>query len=210
MEVTTPAGACGVLSLTALTLHQGQTNAELYAALKNIGGTPACSPAFSVTVFDRAENAVATGIAGVLVRHFYRLVDGSNTLAACVGPGDVSLLSIRDLPPELVISDVGRLEYRCTFWALDVVPAGSLSVADVRSLPGDSSVTFAGSLVNGLDVALDTPSVAVFPLNRVGRPLGVALGAGAAQLPPGASWDFETTPVSDAGVEQAAYPTSGP
>ncbi|HEX2873866.1 MAG TPA: hypothetical protein VHP33_21570 [Polyangiaceae bacterium] len=208
--MTTPAGACGVLSLSALTLHQGQTNTELYAALKNIGGTPACSPAFSVTVFDKAENAVATGIAGVLVRRFYRLVDGSNTLAACVGPGDVSLLSIRDLPAELVIDDVGRLEYRCTFWALDVVPAGSLSVADVRSVPSESGVTFTGSLVNGLDVALDTPSVAVFSLNRVGRPLSVALAAGDAQLPPGKSWDFETNPVNDAGVEQAAYPTSGP
>lgn len=210
MEVTTPAGACGVLSLTALTLHQGQTNTELYATLKNVGGTPACSPAFSVTVFDRAENAVATGIAGVLVHHFYRLVDGSNTLAACVGPGDVSRLSIRDLPAELVIDDIARLEYRCTFWALEVEPAGSLTVSGVRSVPNASGVTFTGSLVNGLDVPLDTPSVAVFSLNRVGRPLSVALAAGDAQLLPGKSWEFETSPVNDAGVEQAAYPTSGP
>jgi hypothetical protein len=138
------------------------------------------------------------------------VVDGSNTLAACVGPGDVSLLSIRDLPAELVIEDIARLEYRCTFWALEVEPAGSLTVSDVRSVPSDSGVAFTGSLVNGLDVPLDTPSVAVFSLNRMGRPLSVALAAGDAQLLPGKSWDFETTPVSDAGVEQAAYPTSGP
>jgi hypothetical protein len=145
-----------------------------------------------------------------LVRHFYRLVDGSGTLAACVGPGDVSLLSIRDLPAELVLDDVGRLEYRCTFWALDVEPAGSLTVSGVQGVPSDAGVTFKGSLDNGLDVAVDTPSVAVFSLNRVGRPMGVALAAGDAQVLPGQSWAFETTPLSDAGVEQAAYPTSGP
>ena len=178
--------------------------------MKNSGGTPACSPAFSVEVFDKAENAVATGIAGLLLRQFYRLKDGSGTLAACVGPGELAMAAIRDLPADLVIDDVGRVLYRCTFWALEVEPAGDLSVTDLSRVPRDTGVAFTGSLVNGLDVALGTPSVAVFSLNRAGRPLGVALSDSSVEVPPGGSWDFETDPVSDPGVEQAAYPTSGP
>jgi hypothetical protein len=38
----------------------------------------------------------------------------------------------------------------------------------------------------------------------------MALGRGQAELPPGGSWSFETSTVSEPGVAQAAYPAGGP
>ena len=203
-------GGCGVLHVTALTLRQGPSNAELYVALRNDGSAPACSPAFTAEVFDKSEQSLAQGLGGLLVQHFYRLADGSGTIAACVGPGDISMIAIRDLPSELVLEDVSQVVYRCNYWALKVTPIAGISISDVKAVARDGGVTYTGTLVNELDVALNDPSVAIFPVNSVGRPLGVALSGATLQLPPGGSWQFETNSVGDPGVDQAVYPASGP
>ena len=48
-------------------------------------------------------------------------------------------------------------------------------------------------------------SVSVFPLNRVGRPLGVATSSATLDVPPGGAWTFETSTVDDPGVAYAAF-----
>ena len=202
-------GGCGVLHVTALTLRQGPSNVELYVALRNDGSAPACSPAFTAEVFDKSEQSLAQGLGGLLVQHFYRLADGSGTIAACVGPGDVSMIAIRDLPSDLQLQDVSQVVYRCNYWALQVTPIPGISISGVKAVARDGGVAYAGTLVNELDVALNNPSVAIFPVNRGGRPLGVALGGATLQLAPGSRWDFETDAVSEPGVDQAAYPASG-
>ena len=90
------------------------------------------------------------------------------------------------------------------------MPGDGISITDVRTVARDAGVAFAGTLVNGFDVPVSSPSVAIFPVNRAGRPLGAALARGATPLPPGDSWSFETGTVSDAGVDHAAYPAGGP
>jgi hypothetical protein len=210
LTVTPHPGGCGALDVVALTLRAGPSNGELYAALKNGGETPACSPAFSVQLFDRTEQMLGNGLAGLLVQRFYRLTDGSNTIAACVGPGDTTMVAITDLPADLALTDVARVEYWCNFWALDVVETNGLRLSNVRTVMREDGVAYAGALENGFDVALEGPTVAVFPLNRAGRPLGVARGQGTLAIPPGGAWDFETDTVSDAGVAFAAYPAGGP
>lgn len=209
LSVSTRPGGCGALTVVALTLRQGPSNGELYAALRNDGDTPACSPAFSVEVFDKTEQSVATGLGGLLVRRFYRLTDGSDTIAACVGPDDVTMVAITDLPSDISIDDVGRILYWCNFWALDLVPIDGISITGVRTVTQGTGVAYTGTLVNGFDVALSSPSVAIFPINRVGRPLGVAVRRGTVEVPPGGSWDFETNTVSEPGVDHAAYPAGG-
>jgi hypothetical protein len=144
------------------------------------------------------------------VQHFYRLADGSDTIAACVAPGDVAMIAITDLPSEIAIEAVGRVVYWCNYWALDVVASDGIGITDVRAVARGAGVAYAGTLVNGFDVPLSSPSVAIFPVNRGGRPLGAALGRGTAPVAPGDSWDFETSSVSEVGVDQAAYPASGP
>ena len=52
------------------------------------------------------------------------------------------------------------------------------------------------------------PSIRVFPLNRVGRPLGVAKGGDASQVAPGGTWTFQTDTVDAPGVSCAAFPAA--
>jgi hypothetical protein len=209
LNVTARAGGCGVLDLVALTLQRGADNGELYAALRNNGVSPACSPSFSFEAFDADGQPVATGLGGLLVKRFYRLTDGSQTVAGCVGPGDVAMVAITDLPAELELEDVDEVVYGCNFWMLDVSPIDGISIGDVKVVTRGRSTAYAGALFNGLDVTLSSPSVAVFPVNSVGRPLGVAFSNGVVDVPPGGSWEFETNTVNEAGVDSAAYPAHG-
>ncbi len=210
LTVTARAGGNGVLSVLALTLRKGAEGGELYAAVKNVGDTPACSPAFSVELFDKDEQSLGQSVGGLLVRRFYRLTDGSETIAACVAPGDVSMIALTELPLALAAEDVARVEYWCNYWVLDVTPIPGIDISSLRAVSRDAGVAYTGTFVNRFEVPMSSPSVAVFPLNRAGRPLSVAMSRAAAELPPGGSWDFETSSVSERGVAQAAYPTGGP
>ena len=198
-------GGNGVLDVIALTLRKGPTNTELYAALRNVGDRPACSAAVSIELYDKNQSSLAVGIGGLLTQHFYRVSDGSDAIAACVGPGDVAVGAITDLSPDIAIEDVGYAVYRCPYFALDVVPIEGLAISQVKSVTSSAGTAYTGTLVNGLDVAMGNPSVAVFPVNRVGRPLGMATGSGTVEIPPGGSWAFETNAVDALGVDQFAY-----
>lgn len=207
LTVNALAGGNGVLDVIALTLRKGPSSTELYAALRNDGDIPACAAALSVELFDETEHSLASGIGGLLTQHFYRLTDGSGTIAACVGPGDVTMAAVTDLPADIVIEDVETIVYRCPYFALDVVPIDGLTIGQVKSEARSTGTAYTGTLVNGLDVAVNDPSVTVFPVNRVGRPLGMATGSGTGEIPPGGSWAFETNSVGAPGVDHAAYPT---
>lgn len=211
LDVTAKPGGCGPLELVGLTLQRGPSSNELYAALKNAGDAAACSPAFSVELSDASEQFLATGLGGLLVQRFYRVADDSATVAACVGPGDTAMIAITDLPSEIEVQNVGSVVYWCNYWAVDGAPVvAGISITEVRAVVGEAGITYTGALVNALDAPLSSPSVAIFPLNRVGRPLGVARAHGLDDVPPGGRWPFETNAVHDAGVAHAAYPEHGP
>jgi hypothetical protein len=199
-------GGNGVLELIALTLRKGPSSTELYAALKNKGDVPACDAALSVELFDTREESIAAGIGALFTQHFYRLTDGSETIAACAGPGDVTMAAVMDLPSDIEIDDVGTIVYRCPYFALDVVPVDGLSLDKMKSVTRSAGSAYTGTLVNELDVSVSNASVTVFPVNRVGRPLGVATGSGSDEIPPGGSWDFETESVDAPAIDFAAYP----
>jgi hypothetical protein len=206
VHVTPLEGGTGVLEVVALTLRRGSSNPELYAALQNVGEMPACSAALSIELFDRAENSLAAGISGLLTQHFYRLTDGSAAIAACIGPGDVSIGAVTDLPAELSIEDVGRIVYRTPYFGLDVVPIEGVQIRRLKSVTDASGTAYRGTLVNGLDASVANPSVTVFPVNRVGRPLAVAIGRDIVEVPPGGSWTFETDRVDTAAADYLAFP----
>lgn len=208
LTVTALPGGNGVLNVIALTLRKGPTSTELYAALRNDGDVPACHAALAVELYDRSQQSLAAGINGLLTQHFYRLTDGSDAIAACVGPGDVTMAAVTDLPSDIVIEDVGYVVYRCPYFALDVVPIDGLAISQVKTVTGGAGTAYTGTLLNGLDVAVRDPSATVFSVNRVGRPLGVAIASGTAQVPPGGSWAFETGPVDTPGTGHAAYPAA--
>jgi hypothetical protein len=206
LVVTALAGGNGVLELTALTLREGAGGLEVYAALSNQGDVHACSAALGLELFDADERSLAAGIGGLLTQRFHRLTDGSDTIAACVGPGDVTMAAITDLPAEISVEDVAHVVYRCPYFALDVVPIEGLDVRSVQRATGDAGTVYTGTLTNGLDAVVRNPSVSVFPVDRVGRPLGVAIASGVTDIPPDGQWAFETSSVDEPGVDQVAYP----
>jgi hypothetical protein len=206
LAVTALEGGNGVLELSALTLRAGPGGAELYAAVKNTGNLHACSAALSLELFDAGGRSLAAGIGGLLTRRFYRLTDGSGAIAACVGPGDVSMAAVTDWPSDLVVEDVASIVYRCPYFALDVEPIDGLSIEQVKSAVSDAGTVYSGKLVNGLDVSVRNPSVTIFPVNRAGRPLGAAIGSGTLEVPPGGSWMFEIEHADAVGVDYVAYP----
>lgn len=199
----------GVLALEAATLQKGPDGGELFAAIKNVGDTPACSPALSIEMFDASDQSLGVGLAGLLVNHFYQLASDASTTAACLGPGDVGMAAVTDLGSELEPEAVARVEYWFNYWNLEVVPIDGISITAVVRAPESAGVAYTGTLHNGFETPLDNPSVAIFPLNRVGRPLGVARSHGSETVAPGGTWDFETNTVTDAGVNQAAYSAGG-
>ena len=206
LKVRALPGGNGVLEVTALTLRKRDTTSELLAALKNNGNVPACHAAFAVELFDAGEQSLAAGITGLLTQQFYRRTDGSGTIAACVAPGERTLAAITDLPPELVVEDVSVVVYRCPYSALDVERIDGMVVERVEALARGGGIALAGTLVSSFKVSVNRPSVTVFVVDAVGRPLDFAIGTGDVQIPPGGKWDFETSAVEVSGAEYLAYP----
>ena len=210
LSVTRPTdGSSGAFALLALTLQQSLGQTEVYLALRNDGEAPACTAAFTVALLDANGDTLATGTRGLSARQFYRFkLDESAepTVAACVAPGEVTMGAILDL--ELVPLEGITLSYWLTYWNLsDLTPLqGAVTLENLRTVMRKGGVAYTGELVNEL---VDQPralAVSVFPVNRVGRPLGVASSQGSGELPPGGRWEFETTTVPDAGTGLAAYP----
>ena len=201
----------GVLDVTALTLKAGPTNLELYAALKNVGDIPACGAALSVELFDKNGESLAAGIGGLYTNHLYRLTDGSETIAGCIGPGDVTMATITDLPSSITPESVGSIMYTCSYFAVDVTPIDGPSLGPLTTVSENGGTAYTGTLVNRLPVALANPSVTVFPVNAAGRPLGVASARGSSDMPPTSSipecgsWAFRTSTVSAPGVGALAF-----
>ena len=202
LEVSPLPGGNGVLEVVALTLQRGADGTELFAAVKNTGDTPACDAAFSVELYDRAQQPLAAGIGGLRVQRFYALADEPSTIVGCVGPGDVAMASVADLPAELAIEDVTFAVYRCPYHALDVTPVDGLTVRWLRR----AGARYTGTLVNDFAVAVRDPAVTIYLMDRAGRPLAATSSAGSEVIPAGGSWMFETTPVTVSAVDYVAYP----
>lgn len=211
LDVSALEGGTGSLELVALTIRNGPTNTEVYASLKNVGDMYACDAGLSVELYDKDQQSVTAGIGALLTQHIYERTDGSGTAAACVAPGETTMGVINDLPDGIAIDTLGYAVYHCTYFVLDVVPlAGGFSVDQVQSVEVISGTTYTGNFVNGLDVAVENPSVTIFPLNRVGRPLGAATATSTDQVPAGGNWAFQTSVVTTPGVDFAAYPSAAP
>jgi len=209
--VTLEPGGAGVLDLFALTLRAGPDGLELYAALRNDGDVPACDAAFKVQLYDTAGQPLGDWINGLYTNHFYlyTLSDGSTTIAACASPGDVTMTEIATMASDIAVGDVGQVVYYYSYFALDAVLIDGLTVGEVDSVTTSAGTTaYSGTVINGLDMMVSDPSVTVFPLNRVGRPLGMVSAGDTSQVPAGGSWTFQTNTVDTPGVDYAAYPAA--
>ncbi|CAN97091.1 putative exported protein [Sorangium cellulosum So ce56] len=195
------------LELVAFTLVQGAAGPELYAAVRNDGETPSCDAGLMFYFIDKADQLVTTWGGSLLSGRLYRLDDGSGVMIPCIAPGEIAMTGSADLPGELVIEELGYLKHRFPAFTVDVVPVDAVTVSEVKTVGRGAGSAYTGTLENRLDVAVSDPKITVFPVNRAGRPLGMATSSAAADIPPGGIWTFETTTVGDVGAGHVAYPT---
>jgi hypothetical protein len=193
------------LTLLAFTLVQETTGPKFYAAVRNDGDTPSCEAGMTTYFVDKADQVVTESGNVLLSGRLYRMDDG--TIIACIAPGQVAMAAATDLPSSMMIDQLGYLKHLFpAFTVPGVVPIPGLSVSDVQIVATEAGNAYTGRVTNGLDVAVSSPAVTIFPVNRVGRPLGVATSSETSDIPPGGSWTFKTSAVYDLGVGYVAYP----
>jgi len=197
----------GGLKLIAFTLVREAKGQSLYAAVKNEGATPVCEAGMTTYFIDKTDQVVTSAGSVLQSKQFYRLDDG--VIIRCIAPGQIAMSAATDLPNEIVIEKLGYLQHRFPAFMIDgIAPIEGFDVSEVQTIARGDAKLYTGKLVNRFDKTVTDPSLAIFPMNRVGRPLGVATSKMATDLPPGSSWSFESTDVTDFGVGYAAYATA--
>jgi hypothetical protein len=195
------------LVLVAFTLVQEASGASLYAAVRNDADTPLCQPGMTTDFYDRSDQLITSVGSVVQTDRLYRLEDG--TILSCMAPGQVAMTAAIGLPDIVIVEELAYLKHLFPAFILQgIVPIPGLAISDVQVVATEVGHAYAGKLDNGLDVAVGAPHVTVFPLNRVGRPLGVATSDGQSDLPAGGTWSFRTNSVKDTGAGYAAFPSA--
>lgn len=193
------------LVLVAFTLVAGASGPAFYAAVQNVWSTPLCEAGMMIEFYDQAGQMLGSGASVLQSGRFYQLTDGSGTIITCIDPGQIAMTGETGLPDTIVVDQVGSMQHLFPSFNVAVTPAGGLAVSDLASVASAAGTTYTGAVANQLGSTLSNPTLSVFPVNRVGRPLGMATASRTTDLPAGATWMFQTTPVDDPGVGQAAY-----
>jgi hypothetical protein len=191
------------LVLIAFTLVPGATGPSFYAAVQNVWSTPLCEAGMMISFYDKNNQLVGTTASVLQSGSFYQMSDG--TVLPCVDPGQIAMTGATGLPSTVVIDQLGSLVHLFPSFNLTVVPVGTLAVSGVASAGADGGTGYTGVVTNQIGSTLSNPSVTIFPVNRVGRPLGMATASTTADLPAGGSWSFATGAVDDPGVGQVAF-----
>jgi hypothetical protein len=192
------------LVLVAFTLVLGPTGPAFYAAVRNDDVTPACNAGLVIYFLDKTGYTFTSAATGLRGGGLYQLPYGP--VVTCIEPGEVAMAASTSLPDAVVIDQLGSLQHQLPYFIIDgIVPIGRLSVSGVKTTAGSA---FTGTMTNGLATTVTSPSASVFPLNAVGRPLGLATASATVDVSAGATWTFETTAVDDPGVATAASATA--
>jgi hypothetical protein len=196
----------GGLTLVASTLVPGPRGPQLYAAVHNEGASPACEAGMTVNFKDKDGQIIATAAGALVSGRFYRLDGGAGVVIACVAPDQVAMTAMTAPPDRFVIEALGSLEYAFpAFLVPDIVAVEGIDVSDVRTVMTASGYAFTGTITNAFSEALSAPKVTVFPLNRVGRPLGVATSNTIPDLAAGERASFGTNSFDRAAAHHAAF-----
>jgi len=211
LPISLEVGGAGAFELFALTLRDEPNGLALYAALKNTDPTgPACDAALRVTLYDKSNQPIGMFINGLYTPHFYLYTIDANTttVAACASPGDIAMTRIDTMATDITVADIGSIVYYYSYFALDAVLLDGLTVTQVTPVTTGAGTSYTGTVLNRLSTMVSQPSVAVFPVNSVGRPLGLAKAGDDSQVPAGGSWTFQTSAVDMPGVNYAAFPSA--
>jgi hypothetical protein len=195
------------LVLVAFTLVPGVNGPSFYAAVQNVWPTPLCEAGMMIAFYDSAGQLMGSAASVLQSGRFYQVTDGSGAIIPCVDPGQIAMTGEMALPDTIVFDQVGSLQHLFPSFNVGVTPVGGLTVTGIETVASGQGTTYTGTVVNDLGSTLSGPSVAIFPVNRVGRPLGMATASATTDLAPGETWTFQTDAVDDPGVDQVAYAT---
>jgi hypothetical protein len=212
VEVRNVSGEESGFNVIASTLTDTSDGPALFAALRNDREISGCDAAVSFELFDHTGYSLGAWITALYSDQLFRRDDEMDGLVSCVDPGHEALIAVTDLPEDLAIDEVAVALYQLTYFDREILPFGlipvdEISVRDVSVLSRDGVSAFIGTLENGLDVAIESAAVTIFPVNDVGRPLGVATTTSMTDVAPDGTWEFETTTVVDPGDELLAFPS---
>lgn len=202
-------GPDGALSVYSWTLKGGPAGLELYAGICHKGEGTLCSVALQVEFYDQADQLIGSASGAVQSGRLFEFSQSPYPIS-CVVPGQTAMAALTSLPEGMALADVKSMGYRFPAFLIDdAVPLPGARVTSVEALSTAAGALFRGTLTNDSDSAISSPSVSVFPLNEVGRPLGNAVGAEALEIAPGGTWEFETNVVAgDGGAHQIAFATA--
>ncbi|HEX2733660.1 MAG TPA: hypothetical protein VHM70_18750 [Polyangiaceae bacterium] len=199
----------GELTLFASTLSQGPNGLELYAAVRNDGAAPLCGAAMSLEFYDHADQLLGTASGGIRSA-LYQFSDGSSLISIyCVAPGQTAMAAATTLPEGLTLDQLKYIGHRFPAFQIDdAKPVPGATLSQVEEVAKAEGTAYRGTVTNSADTPISDPKVAVFPVNGVGRPLGMATSAAMLEIPPAGTWSFETSTVSERGVDRAAFVTA--
>ncbi len=198
-------GVGGTLTVLASTLEEGADGLELYANICNAGDYPLCSAAMQVEFYDSADQLLGSTSTAVQSGRFYRFSESPYPIS-CVAPGQTAMAAATNLPEGLTLDDLTSMGHRFPAFQIDdAVPLPGATVSDVDAFETAGGAAFRGTVTNDSDAPITNPTVSVFPVNDVGRPLGVATATATLEIPPGGTWSFETSVIAERGVSQWAF-----
>jgi hypothetical protein len=167
---------------------------EWLTAIENTGTSQLCVLEIGSTFFDASNAELASGWKLVEVP-LARGVSGTGSLVRCLGPGQIGMaadtLTLNDLTDPTVVASV-RYSFRGLILT-DAVSTNDIVVTGVRIVVdsfGENQYT--GQMRNDSDVPVSNPSISIFGVNAVGRPLVEAMDIELTTIAPGASWTFTT------------------
>lgn len=212
LSVVNLSGEGKAVNVVAFTLVQRPGGPEVYAALRNDGDISACDAAISFEFFDHTEQSVGAWIGGVYAAQLYRRSDETGGLVACIEPGATAMVALLDLPESLALDELAATLYQLTYFDRDILPfelvaVDAFAVSGVETVNQGAETAFSGNFRNELEVPVNDAAVTIFPVNEVGRPLGVASSQADDAVPSKGSWEFRTTTVAEPGTDYVAFPS---
>jgi len=186
-------------------------NVEFLLAVRNTYGSPLC--ALSVDAIFRDAAGTEVGDAGAIVEGPpHRGVSGTGRLAAsCMSHGDVGMMAAGlFLRSGRSAGEIASGTYTVgAINLIDAVPTDDIVVTGLTTEPGMfGGHHFVGRVENrSTSSTFRNPSVSVFGLNAVGRPLFESGDIEILDIPRGGSWSFSTTPnVDETFASLVAFP----
>ncbi len=195
------------MEVVAHTAREGVLGTEWLMAVKNTGTAYLCAIDVQFSFLDAAGTELGSGF-GLLDVDLVRGCDGACGFTNCLGPGKVGMLVDTLALSDVDVSKIAKVTHE--FGALiltDAAPTTEIKVTEVTKTAGEfGGNVFSGTLKNDSPEGVKNPSVNIYGVNAVGRPLFASKAIERTTIAAGGSWPFKTTgKFEEAYVSYAAY-----